>query len=139
MNVQVFWENGNYDSFSGPPMVFGEGYLIDNQQFVMEDFKDKGLRFERSFWATPDEDEEGEGFRVCDARLIVSPEELERVELVVVDGIAFLGRDENGILVDIRHQESEASQSATVDEEQETGEAAEEDGEQDADFDETGG
>lgn len=99
MNIQVFYTDGNYETFTCPALDFRQGYMIDNQRLILSDWREKGIRIDRSFWPLPDEDAEGDGYKICDPITIVEAKHLETISLVIVDGMVALKRDDEGELV----------------------------------------
>lgn len=99
MNIQVFYIDGNYETFSFPALDFRQGYMIDNQRLVMENWKEQGIRVDRCFWPIPDEDVGAEGLIICEPTVIIAARQLDILLLLVVDGIAILKRDVFGELM----------------------------------------
>lgn len=98
MNIQVFYIDGNYETFSFPALDFRQGYMIDNQRLVMEDWKEQGVRVDRCFWPVPDEAVGNEGLIICEPTVIVTARQLDILLMLVVDGVAILKRDVFGEL-----------------------------------------
>lgn len=107
MNIQAFYVDGNYETFTFPALDFRQGYMIDNQRLVMEDWKEQGIRVDRCFWPVPDEDVGSEGLIICEPTVIITARQLDILLLLVVDGVAILRRDVFGELAMMTAEESD--------------------------------
>lgn len=104
MNIQIFYDNGNYETFSTPPMSFEEGrYTIENTFLQLTEMlnakteEDMRITLERCYWTV--EDGEGkedftEGYQVDVPARILKSSELAAVLAIVVDGICMIARCE---------------------------------------------
>lgn len=125
MNIQAFYIDGNYETFSFPALDFRQGYMIDNQRLVMDDWKEQGIRVDRCFWPVPDEDVGSEGLIICEPTVIVTARQLDILLLLVVDGIAILKRDAFGELMMMTAEEDDQEaldDSIVADDEEESDE-----------------
>ena len=90
MKIQAYYADGTYEEFSMPELNFAQGYLIDNQRLIMTDWETEGVRVDRAFWPTPDEEGEPGGMQICNPITLVEPAQLEHLQLVIVDGKTIL-------------------------------------------------
>lgn len=97
MMVQLYWENGSYERLKTTEMSFADGYYLDDAMLDICDYREKGVRIERCFFASEQEDPDGEGLCVQEASVIVKPELLGSLTAVRADGMTMLARS-NGLL-----------------------------------------
>lgn len=102
MHIQVFYDNGNYETFSTPSMPFEEGrYTVEDTFLQFTDLlkapsqEEMALRLERCYWTVEDEEnkkKDSGGFRVDVPARLLNSSELQAVLAIVVDGMCMLAR-----------------------------------------------
>ena len=82
--VLVYYKNGNVEEFSSTILPFGDGYLLQNDFIRVDDIENKGVLWERSFFATEQEDKEGLGATIRTFQ-IVAPYTLNTIDSIFVN------------------------------------------------------
>ena len=83
--IQVYYKNGNYEEFSTTILPFQDGYLLQNDFLKIENIKEEGIIWERSFFTFENEDPKGEGLTIQQFQ-IVKPETLPKIEMILLNG-----------------------------------------------------
>ena len=95
MKVSIYYESGSIDVVDTTMLSYHDGALVDDCFVGVGDIENTGLTIERNVYNTDSEHSERTMLSSEPIR-IVTPDELERVVLVMVDGDPILLRDENG-------------------------------------------
>ncbi len=92
--LEVYYENGDYDSFSSTLLPFGDGYLIENERLLLDinTIEEEGIIWERDFFTSEDEDPEQDG-KMIHRMQIVKPSELDKIALITLNGKPYIARD----------------------------------------------
>lgn len=83
--IQIYYKNGNYEEFNSVLLPFADGYLLQNEFLKFDNIEDDGIIWERSFFATEEDDPEGEGGTIRQFQ-IVKPENLQKIEEIILNG-----------------------------------------------------
>lgn len=104
MHIQVFYDNGDYETFDTPPMPYDNGaYTVENNYlrlssvFFAPAAGDMKMSLERCFWSAVPENEEdnqkeSKAWQVDYPSHLLEPRHLEGVLAIVVDGIVMAAR-----------------------------------------------
>lgn len=94
--LEVYYENGDYDSFSSTVLPFGDGYLLENERIILDvnTILEDGIIWERDFFASEEEDPEQDG-KIIHRMQIVKPAELEKVALIALNGKPYIAREDD--------------------------------------------
>ncbi len=91
--LEIYYEDGRYESFSSTILSFQEDQIIENERIFLdlETMKEKGILWERDFF-TYANGEEDQGGRTIETTQIIKPEELEFVGLISLNGKTYYAR-----------------------------------------------
>ena len=89
--LEIYYKNGDYDSFSSTVLPFSDGFLLENERVILnlETILEEGIIWERDFFATQEIDDMQNG-KVINRMQIVTPQELEKVALISLNGQAYI-------------------------------------------------
>ncbi len=83
--LQIYYKNGNYEEFNSVLLPFSDGYLLQNEFIKSDNIKEDGIIWERSYFATEEDDPEGEGGTIRQFQ-IIKPIDLDKIEAIVLNG-----------------------------------------------------
>lgn len=93
-SIKVYYKNGDIEEFITTPLPFQDGYLIQNEFLQLHDIENDGILWERSFFATEQEDPEGLGATIRQIQ-IVAPDKLPQIEVIFVDNMQVYPKPED--------------------------------------------
>ena len=82
-SIQIYYKNGNYEEFSPTVLPFGDGYLLQNEFIQSDDIENKGVVWERSYFALTDNKDEKDG--TLEQFQIVKPENLPKISNIILN------------------------------------------------------
>ena len=84
-SVQIYYKNGNYEEFSPTTLPSGDGYLLQNEFIQSDDIENKGVVWERSYFALAANEDEKDG--TLEQFQIVKPENLPKISNIILNNI----------------------------------------------------
>jgi hypothetical protein len=104
MRIQVYYESGSYSCYDSTLLSYQDGFLGGDDFLDASDLKGRGLVVLRSVYERQEDDDEVRRARLGEELKVVTPEELEHVYAIVVDGVIQFARI-GGILCEVAYDQ----------------------------------